>query len=246
MHDVSGWEIRLDPVRTRALRSSGVWRNRTIGHDARRRAEAEPDRVCMRDAHRSVTFRQALEEAEALACSLWSLGLRPGDVVSFQLPNWIEAGIINLAAALLGLVSNPIVPIYRETETTSIIRDCGAKVLFVPDILRRFDHVDMAERIRASTRSLQHVVVVKPSAPPGPRVLDYSSLVGATGGVAPWPDVAADAVKFVLYTSGTTGVAKGVLHTHETIGRALQGCMEFWGIAPSDSILMPSPVTHQL
>jgi acyl-CoA synthetase (AMP-forming)/AMP-acid ligase II len=244
VRDASGWEVRLDAARIQALRSAGVWRNRTIGHDARYRAEVDPNRVCMQDAHRSVTFRQTLEEAEALAGSLWSLGLRPGDVISFQLPNWIEAAIINLTAALLGLISNPIVPIYRETETTAIIRDCGAKALFVPDVLRRFDHLAMAERIRANAPSLQHVVVVKPSAQPGPRVLKYNSLVSEAEGATPWPAVAPDAVKFVLYTSGTTGVAKGVLHTHETIGRALHGCMEFWGIAPTDSILMPSPVTH--
>jgi acyl-CoA synthetase len=244
VRDASGWEVRLDSGRTRALRSTGVWRNRTIGDDARHRAEVEPDRVCMRDAHRAVTFRQALEEAEALGRSLWSLGLRPGDVISFQLPNWIEAGIINLTAALLGLIANPIVPIYRETETTAIVRDCGAKVLFVPDVLRRFDHLAMAERVRANAPSLQHVVVVKPCAQPRLGVLEYSSLVSPRGDAIPWPAVAPDAVKFVLYTSGTTGVAKGVLHTHETIGRALQGCMEFWRIAASDSILMPSPVTH--
>lgn len=244
MRDASGWEVRLDPARIQALRSAGVWRNRTIGHDARDRAEAEPDRLCMRDAHRAVTFRQVLQEAQALASSLWSLGLRPGDVISFQLPNWIEAAVINLSAALLGLISNPIVPIYRQTETTAIIRDCGAKVLFVPDMLRQFDHAAMAERIRAGTPSLQHVVVVKPSTTPAPNVLEYGALVSDAGGAAPWPTVAPDAVKFVLYTSGTTGVAKGVLHTHETIGRALHGCMDFWGIASSDSILMPSPVTH--
>jgi acyl-CoA synthetase (AMP-forming)/AMP-acid ligase II len=172
------------------------------------------------------------------------LGLRSGDVVSFQLPNWVEAGIINLAASLLGLVVNPIVPIYRETETTSIIRDCGAKIFFVPDVLRRFDHLAMAERIRATTPTLEHLVVVKPTVSPPPRVIEYCSLLQGGGPPTGWPALSADSVKFVLYTSGTTGIAKGVLHTHETIGRALRGCMEYWGITSRDSILMPSPVTH--
>jgi acyl-CoA synthetase (AMP-forming)/AMP-acid ligase II len=222
-----------------------VWRNRTTGADARDRALREPERVCLRDAYRSVTFLEILREAEALAAGLAGLGLRTGDVVSFQLPNWIEAAVVNIAASLLGLVVNPIVPIYRDSETTSIIRDCGAKVFFVPDTLRRFDHLAMAERIRASIPSLEHIVVVKPASDSIRNgILQYSSLVATDPSGMHWPEVAPEAVKFVLYTSGTTGVAKGVLHTHETIGRALQGCMEFWGITSDDSILMPSPVTH--
>jgi cyclohexanecarboxylate-CoA ligase len=245
VRDVSGWDIRLDPAETRAFRASGVWRNRTIGDDARERAALEPHRVCLRDAYRSVTFLEFLREAQALAAGLRSLGLKTGDVVSFQLPNWIEAAVVNVAASLLGLVVNPIVPIYRDSETTSIIRNCGAKVLFVPDVLRRFDHLAMAERIRASVPSLEHVVVVKPTqgVPPA-GILQYQTLVATDSSTMAWPAVAPDAVKFVLYTSGTTGVAKGVLHTHETIARMLIGCMDFWAIKSDDTILMPSPVTH--
>jgi acyl-CoA synthetase (AMP-forming)/AMP-acid ligase II len=245
VRDVSGWDIRLDPAEMRAYRAAGIWRNRTIGDDARDLAARDPDRICVTDAYRSVTFLEALREAEAVAAGLWSLGLRPGDVISFQLPNWIEAAVINLAGSLLGLVVNPIVPIYRESETTSIVRNCRAKVLFVPEILRRFDHLAMAERVRATTPSLKHVVVVKPgsTALPGDAI-QYESLSATDPSIVSWPLVTPDAVKFVLYTSGTTGVAKGVLHTHETIGRALRGCMDFWGITAGDTILMPSPVTH--
>ena len=61
-------------------------------------------------------MRTLLNEAQALAGGLWQIGLRRGDVVSSQLPNWIETAIINLAANLLGLQCNPIVPIYRDSE----------------------------------------------------------------------------------------------------------------------------------
>jgi acyl-CoA synthetase (AMP-forming)/AMP-acid ligase II len=118
-------------------------------------------------------------------------------------------------------------------------------VLFVPDTFRRFDHLGMAQRIRTACPTLQHVVVVKPPARVEERgVLAYRSLLDSSSRGFAWPDISPDAVKFVLYTSGTTGVAKGVLHTHETISRVLRGCMEFWGIQAGDGILMPSPVTH--
>jgi acyl-CoA synthetase len=245
MIDVSGLEVRLDPERTQALRAAGVWRNRTLADDARDYAAAAPDRICIRDGRREISYAQILSEARGLAAGLWGLGVRPGDVVSFQLPNWIEAAVIDLAAALLGAIVNPIVPIYREFETTAIIRDCKAKVLFVTDILRNFDHLKMALNIRASCPNLEHVVLVRPTTrTPSEGVIDYESLMRKDAASMRWPLVNSDAVKFVLYTSGTTGVAKGVMHTHETIARVLRGCMEFWGIAADDAILMPSPVTH--
>jgi non-ribosomal peptide synthetase component E (peptide arylation enzyme) len=245
MIDVSGLEIRLDPERTRALRAAGIWQNRTLADDARARAAAEPERICIRDGRRTITYAQILSEAQGLAAGLWGLGVRPGDVISFQLPNWIEAAVIDVAASLLGAIVNPIVPIYREFETTAIIRDCNAKVLFVTDTLRNFDHLNMALNIRAGCPKLEHIVLVRPTiSTPRPDVTDYESLVHTDAGSMQWPTVKSDAVKFVLYTSGTTGAAKGVMHTHETIARVLHGCMEFWGITPTDAILMPSPVTH--
>lgn len=245
MKDVSGLEIRLDAVKTQALREAGVWRNRTLADDARDRALHEPDRVCIRDGRRAITYAEVLTEARGLAAGLWALGLRPGNVISFQLPNWIEAAVIDMAASLLGLIVNPIVPIYREFETTAIVRDCKAKALFITDKLRNFDYIGMALDIRSACPSLEHIVVVRPSiADTRADVLNYESLTRTDSAAMIWPSVKPDSVKFVLYTSGTTGTAKGVMHTHETIDRVLRGCMEFWGIAPYDAILMPSPVTH--
>ena len=59
-----------------------------------------------------------------------------------------------------------------------------------------------------------------------------------------WPRVAPEAVKLLLYTSGTTGRPKAVLHNHETLARAVRVSVAHWRVAPGDVILMPSPVTH--
>jgi cyclohexanecarboxylate-CoA ligase len=244
-HDISGWALEFDAERASVYRRQGRWRDRTIAQDLLERAAQEPDRVCLRDSFRIATFSQVAAEAKSVAAALRGLGLKPGQVVSFQLPNWIEASVINLAAALAGLVVNPIVPIYRDRETEDILNDCQARLLFLPETWRGFDHLAMAERLRRAVPSLEHIVAVRPEGDRARQgVLGYKEFLNDRGAVFQPEAQDPDAVKFVLYTSGTTGRAKGVLHTHNTLGNALTGCMSFWNIAPSDVILMPSPVSH--
>ena len=137
--DASGWRVRFSDEEARQLRASGVWRGRTIVDDATDAAAAVPDQICLRDGARAISYRDILLEAQALAAGLAQRGLRTGQVVAFQLPNWIEAAVVNIAAAMLGLVVNPIVPIYRDKEVGEILADCGARVLFVPTVWRNFE-----------------------------------------------------------------------------------------------------------
>lgn len=240
--DIGGWQVRLDPALTARLRAEGVWRNATLADDARRAAETRPDVVCAIEGGASVTFAEALRQAEAVASHLWALGLRPGDVVAFQLPNWLEAVTIDVAASLLGLVIVPIVPIYRDAELASILADCRAKAFFVPESFRGIDFIGMATRLRAGLPDLAHIITVRGAA--AADGFSFGDLLTPAGGGVPWPKQRADAIKLLLYTSGTTGRAKGALHSHETLARALGSCVRHWGIQPGESVLMPSPVTH--
>ncbi len=175
-----------------------------------------------------------------LSVSLAELGLVPGDVVSFQTPNWIEAAVINLAAALSGFVINPIVPIYRDAEVGMMLADCRAKVLFTAASFRNYDYAAMAERLKPGLPDLEHIILVR-----GQSALTYEALVEAGRGRRfHRPQVDAGSVKMLLYTSGTTGRPKGVLHSHNTLARALQQSAQHWGLGEGDAMIMPSPVTH--
>ena len=83
-----------------------------------------------------VTFSSIFADAISLACALTELGLVKGDVVSFQMPNWHEAAVINLACAVAGFVANPIVIIYRNAEVQFMLQDSAAKVFSCPSSLR--------------------------------------------------------------------------------------------------------------
>ena len=234
------WSWLQTPPAHHAVHAEKDWRDATLPDLARARAEAHPDAVAIIDEVRSLTWAQWLEEAERLAAGLQARGLAAGDVVAFQLPNWHEAAIVNLAAAMAGLVINPIVPIYRDAEVRQMLGDCGARAIFTCEEFRRFDFAEMADRIAGDLAELEHVFVVR-----GSRRDDYRTLLeeGATRTFDP-PILDAQAVKLVLYTSGTTGRPKGVLHAQASLDFVLRRSAEHWGIEVGDAILMPSPVTH--
>jgi acyl-CoA synthetase (AMP-forming)/AMP-acid ligase II len=241
--DSKGWVTRLTPETIARHARSGAWRGETLVDRAARQRQRQPDRVAVLEGQRGRTFAQLHEDAERLAAAFDASGLRSGDVVSFQLPNWIEAMVVNLAAAMRGLVCNPIVPIYRDAEVRHILRDCGAKMFFIPRSFRSIDYVEMVERMRADLPAGLEPVVVRGEAP---GFTTWDGLLARAAGAtpAPTPPVEPNAVKLVMYTSGTTGSPKGVLHTHNTIMAELDAVDAFFRLADDDVVLMPSPVTH--
>jgi len=240
--DISGWVTRQTEVQIAHYTASGTWRNITLADCAMRMAQHAPERVAVVDGTHELTFGQVMEQARVLAAAFAARGLQPGDVVSFQLPNWSEAMVLNVAACLAGLVVNPIVPIYREAEVGYILRDARAKAFFVPHTFRSFDYAGMALRLQRELPALREIVVVRGEAG---GCTPYDALLQSGAGqpeVAPRVDP--NAVKLVLYTSGTTGNPKGVLHSHNTIMSEIDAVIGFWGIHDHDVVLMPSPVTH--
>ena len=215
---------------------------RTIATYARELARASPATPALSDDTGDLTYGALLADAEALAAGLQQIGLVKGDVVSFQLPNWIEAGVVNLAANLLGLLCNPIVPIYREHEMLAILHDARTKCLFVPALWNGFDYAAMAVRLQAALPDLRAIIIVKATRP---GALDYESVIAAgrgtsfrDGGLEPGDR------KLLLFTSGTTGRAKGVLHSQESLVAPLLRAAEAWQLRRGSGVFMPSPVTH--
>lgn len=244
--DISGWETRLTGDMVSRYSASGAWRDLTIADRLKDWSSRTPDAVAIVDGETSLTYAEFHSRSLRLANMFLRQGLEPGDVVSFQLPNWYEAMIINTAAAMTGLIVNPIVPIYRDAEVGFILDDAKARVLFIPDSLRSTNYVEIIERLRPQLPKLEHVVLVRARRDGYQAFDDWMSQADETKGTETLelPTVDPNAIKLVLYTSGTTGVPKGVLHSHNTLGAEIDAFVHQRSLTSADVVFMPSPVTH--
>lgn len=235
--EIDGWSIRWDEGRASAARDGGWWSDRTLADLLPELAVSDPDRELVIDGDVRLTASQLHDKAMRLAGWL-SERTERGQVVSFMMPNWHEAAIVYLAATYRGLVANPILPSLRDHDLEFILADCGSKVVFVPDLFRRFGYAEMLNRVAAKMGDPPEIVVVRGDDEGG-----FEEILASSDPVGPiHPDP--DAVRMVMYTSGTTGRPKGVLHTHNTLGALLRQLGEHWHIAPGDSFIVPSPISH--
>ena len=230
------------------FRAAGHWRDRTVDHFLERAATLYPDTVAVIDGDRRLTFADVERESLRLAAALYDRGVRPGDVVSFQLPNSADAVVVFHAIHRVRGVANPIVPIYREREVGFILGQAGTTVAFVPGTHRGFDHVAMYASLRQRLPELDLVVTTDGRATDGQTVGLADLIASATPemieAVRALPPADPDDVCLLLYTSGTTADPKGALHSHNTLVFENMSMIDTFGLNERDVVFNPSPVTH--
>jgi acyl-CoA synthetase (AMP-forming)/AMP-acid ligase II len=231
--------VRVDEHRAADAYRRGLWVHTTLGDALRDAAQTTPQRTVLVDGDVRLDCKALHEQAGTLAQILMAR-MPPGAVVSFMLPNWHEAAVIYLAATLAGMVVNPILPSLRDHELQFILSDANSRMVFVPSAFGGHDYVAMMERVTDAMTSPPEVVVLRGSAG---RHTPYPSLFDehVTSGL---PVLNPDSVRMILYTSGTTGAPKGVLHTHNSIHALIRQLDAHWMISPGDTFLVPSPIAH--
>jgi cyclohexanecarboxylate-CoA ligase len=204
---------------------------------------------------RTLTWSELVEQADRLARTLVELGVRPRDPVAFALPNWIEFVVVALATLRVGAVCCPLLPIFREREMAFALRRSRARVLFVPGTFRGRDHVAETASLRGEEGlALEHVVVVAPEgAPVFPVDTPWTWRRHDDALAGQRLDEAALAARFaaptapaqLLFTSGTSGEPKGVLHRLDALTRASAMEVVHLALGSEDCIFIPSPLAHQ-
>jgi cyclohexanecarboxylate-CoA ligase len=224
------------------------WKNRNIYCYLKEAAENAPQKVAVVDRFQSFTYEELNEQVKKLAGAFLASGIQKGDVVSFQLPNWVETVVIHQALAMIGAVSNPIIPIYRSKEVKYILNQSNTKVLFIPYIFRKFSYLEMIRIIRNEIPSLEKVIVLdqynENPLLDTDREFEYAAFLQSADGNEEVAPVDENTPLLLLYTSGTTANPKGVIHTHNTLLHENQTIIELYDLGSEDAIFMPSPVTH--
>ncbi len=239
--EIAGWSLRHEATLAQRWREQGWWTDETAGQAARVLAETEPDRVVLVDGETRISARRLWQEANFLAQHLLARGIGHGSVVSFMLPNWHEAAAIYLAATLTGAVAHPIVPQLRDSEVAFMLADSGSRLIFVPAQFRGFDYGAMMERVNAGLAAPVETVVLRGEAG---RLTPYATLLEPVATPQALPKVDPDSVKMLMYTSGTTGRPKGVLHSHNSLHALIRQIEANWHVEPGDRFFVPSPVSH--
>lgn len=211
------------------------------------RAAATPESVFLLDERgNEIHFAAFRARCSRVAAGLAKLGVGAGDRVSWQLPTWIESAVLAGALARLGAVQNPILPIYRKRELGQILAEVRPRLLVVPPVWRGFDYPAMAEAVVAEMTT--ETPTDSRGAAPTTRVLvcDRALPEADRAILAPAPRSTfdPDAVRWILYTSGTTSAAKGALHSDASIAAGALGVSISLAIGVDDRWAIPFPFTH--
>jgi acyl-CoA synthetase (AMP-forming)/AMP-acid ligase II len=237
---IAGRSVRWNTKRAEHAYASGLWVRETLGDCLRQAARQSPRRVVLVDGSFRLDCETLYARATTLAQALMDR-LPACSVVSFVLPNWHEAAVIYMAATLAGMVVNPILPSLRDRELTFILKDVASRLIFVPSSIRQQDYVAMLSRVTAQLTSPPEVVVLRGESG---NHTSYDSLFQGKERTSDLPALDPDAVRMILYTSGTTARPKGVLHTHNSIHALICQIRDHWLAEPGDKFLVPSPIAH--
>jgi len=232
----------LTPERIVRHEQAGEWPCPDLTARLARRVVETPARVLFVAGAERVTAPQLADRVARLARGLRGLGIGAGDVVSWQLPNWLEGVVLTFALDRLGAVSNPILPIYREREVAFVVRQARTRLLVVPGELRGFDHRELARAVRAEAPDLEHVAVAR--AVPGDGQIAFATLGAAEPDDRPATPPGPHDVAAVFYTSGTTSDPKGVLHTSSTLGAFVRTQFTMAGRNPDHVGILWFPLSH--
>ena len=238
----------LDEARLARERARGIWPGRVATDYLDRWAKEKPQATALvgwrldEERETRLTWGELASRTGSVARALERLGVGPGDVVSFQLPNWWEFVAVYLATVRLGAAANPLMPIFRHRELAFMLRQADAPVFIAPASFRGFDHGALARQLAAEIPGLRLLLAARE----GPDSLEAALVTAHGEGFDRGARLATDDVTQLLYTSGTTGESKGVLHTSNTLLGAVHSFTERMELGGDDVIFMPSPLAHQL
>lgn len=237
---------RLTDARIAECYAGGYWRDELVAQQLARQAQARPTATAVVDADRRATWAELHGLSQRLALHLHALGIGRGDAVALQLPNWLEYLIGYYGIQLAGGVVIQPGADWRSLDTEYALAISGAKATIIPGVFADHDFPAMIDELRPRLAGLEHVIVARGSregdvaleellADPIEERLPLERLEPCQ----PSPD---DVVR-IVFTSGTTGRPKAIMHTNNTVAHSSRTLISAFRHCADDVFLQYVPLS---
>ncbi|EFY8640096.1 medium-chain fatty-acid--CoA ligase [Shigella flexneri] len=236
--------LTFNEQRRAAYRQQGLWGDASLADYWQQTARAMPDKIAVVDNHgASYTYSALDHAASCLANWMLAKGIESGDRIAFQLPGWCEFTVIYLACLKIGAVSVPLLPSWREAELVWVLNKCQAKMFFAPTLFKQMRPVDLILPLQNQLPQLQQIVGVDKLAP-ATSSLSLSQIIADNIPLTTAITTHGDELAAVLFTSGTEGLPKGVMLTHNNILASERAYCARLNLTWLDVFMMPAPLGH--
>ncbi|TAK27154.1 MAG: hypothetical protein EPO21_24260 [Chloroflexota bacterium] len=207
-----------------------------LATDVERNAARLPDKLALVFEERRYTFRDYDEQCNRVANALCALGVERGDRVAIMLPGCPEYLFTFHGLLKVGAIAVSVNILLKSEETRYILHNSQSRVVVVAA-----SHLPVLQAVRDQLPELSHVVVVGGDG--GQDTLLYQALLRDAAPTFVAVDVAPDERATIFYTSGTTGVPKGAVHTHENLVVQLDALRDWYKITDRDVAISLLPVS---
>jgi len=206
-----------------------------------RNAMLYPEKIAMKeiDGTRAYTYKELKDRTNRMGNALYDLGIKKGERVAILSQNsfeYIESSLSVPNAGLIYVVCN-----FRlaPPEIASVLADAEPSILFVQD-----QFVDIAQNLKSFLPSVKHFVYFGDPAKKPDGWLDYEGLIRNASPSDQTSDIFEDDIAMLMYTSGTTGLPKGVMQTHGNFYHAGRVCSRNNNLSMDDHVFVVCPMYH--
>ena len=215
---------RLEASRVKLCYDAGYWRDEVPGDYLQKHAKERPDAIAIIDGNRRITWGELYKLCVRFALHLKQIGIEPGDVVALQLPNWFEYIICYHGIQLAGGTIVQIGADWGSAEMAYGFNTGPAKAAIIPRVYKDHDYAATLETLRSKLPRLEHVMVARGEVPDLCTSLDklladpIEDRVTATN--LQESQINPDKIIRIVFTSGTTGLPKAIMHTTNTLAHS--------------------------
>lgn len=207
-------------------------------------AHRAPERMAVEGPDVQLTYGELAQLADRFAHAFLASGVQPGDRIGIHLPRSGRGVAAMIGALRVGAVYVPLDPASPPSRMQLIVKDCGiARVVIAPALLRSWIAQGVHEPVTDFFLSADGSI---PSLPPGVRAHAWSELASGTAPALAPRSSAPDELAYMLYTSGSTGVPKGVMLSHENALAFVDWAADIIELSDKDRVASVAPFHFDL